>query len=99
MLYALIGRDGPDALAVRRRTRSLHLARLRQLVEAGRVALAGPMPAVDSPDPGEAGFAGSLIVAEFDSLEDALEWLRGDPYVTEGVFESYEVQPFVRVLP
>jgi len=99
MLYALIGRDGPDALATRRRVRALHLERMRGLAEAGRVVLAGPMPAVDAPDPGDAGFDGSLIVAEFESLDAAIEWLRGDPYVTEGVFESYEVKPFVRVLP
>lgn len=99
MLYAIIGWDGPDALAVRRRVRASHLERIRRLAEAGRVVLAGPMPAVDSPDPGEAGFEGSLIVADFESREAALEWLRADPYVTEGVFESYEVRPFVRVLP
>ena len=99
MLYALIGWDGPDALAVRRRVRAAHLERVRRLAAAGRVVLAGPMPAVDAPDPGEAGFEGSLIVAEFDSRDDALAWLRGDPYVTEGVFESYEVKPFLRVLP
>jgi len=99
MLYAIIGRDGPDALAIRRRVRSQHLERVRRLAEAGRVALAGPMPAVDAPDPGDAGFDGSLIVADFESLDAALDWLRGDPYVTEGVFESYEVKPFVRVLP
>jgi uncharacterized protein YciI len=68
-------------------------------VEAGRVALAGPCPAVDAIDPGSAGFSGSLIVAEFDSLEAARDWIGADPYVTEGVFESFEVKPFVRVLP
>jgi len=99
MLYAIIGRDGPDSLAIRRRVRARHLERIRRLAEDGRVALAGPMPAVDAPDPGDAGFAGSLIVAEFESLDAATEWLRGDPYVIEGVFEFYEVKPFVRVLP
>jgi hypothetical protein len=99
MLYAIIGRDGPNALPIRRRVRAQHLERVRHLAASGRLVLAGPMPAVDSPDPGDAGFDGSLIVAEFDSLDAALEWLRGDPYVTDGVFESYEVKPFVRTLP
>lgn len=99
MLYVILGRDAPGALEVRRRVRALHLERIRPIVEAGRLALAGPCPAVDSPEPGEAGFTGSVIVAEFESLEAAREWIEGDPYVTEGVFESYEVRPFVKVLP
>lgn len=99
MLYVILGRDGPDALPTRRRVRARHLERIRELAAAGRLVLAGPLPAVDASDPGDAGFDGSLIVAEFDSLDAALEWLRGDPYVAEGVFESYEVKPFVRVLP
>jgi uncharacterized protein YciI len=72
---------------------------MRVLADAGRVVIAGPCPAVDSTDPGEAGFTGSVIIAEFASLEAARDWLVGDPYVTEGVFESYEVRPFVKVLP
>ena len=99
MLYAIIGRDGPDALAIRRRVRSEHLARARALLEEGRIVIAGPFPAIDSSDPGPAGFAGSLIVAEFDSLDEARAWVDADPYVTEGVFESFEVQPFLKVLP
>jgi uncharacterized protein YciI len=99
MLYAIIGRDGPDALAIRRRVRSEHLARARALLEEGRIVIAGPFPAIDSSDPGPAGFAGSLIVAEFDSLDEARAWVEADPYVTEGVFESFEVQPFLKVLP
>jgi uncharacterized protein YciI len=99
MLYMIVGRDAPGALATRRRVRAGHLQRIGELVEAGRIALAGPLPAVDARDPGEAGFAGSLIVAEFDSIVAAREWIAGDPYVTEGVFESVEVQPFVKVLP
>jgi uncharacterized protein YciI len=99
MLYVILGHDAPGALEIRRRVRSRHLERISVLVEAGRVALAGPCPAVDSIDPGSAGFSGSLIVAEFESLEAARDWIAGDPYVTDGVFESFEVKPFVRVLP
>lgn len=99
MLYVIFGHDAPGALEIRRRVRARHLDRIGALVEAGRIALAGPCPTVDSPDPGGAGFSGSLIVAEFDSLEDARDWIAGDPYVTEGVFDSFEVRPFIRVLP
>jgi uncharacterized protein len=99
MLYVMIGKDAPGSLARRRAVRGEHLTRMRALSDAGRVALAGPCPAVDSADPGEAGFAGSVIIAEFPSLEAAQDWLAADPYVTEGVFESYEVRPFVKVLP
>lgn len=99
MLYVIVGRDAPGSLAIRRRVRPDHLGRIRSLVEAGRVALAGPFPAIDAADPGDAGFSGSLIVGEFESLEAAREWIAADPYVTEGVFESVEVRPFVKVLP
>ena len=99
MLYAIFGHDSPAALEIRRRVRARHLERIGALAQAGRVALAGPCPAVDSVDPGSAGFSGSLIVAEFESLEAARDWISGDPYVTEGVFDSVEVRPFVRVLP
>jgi hypothetical protein len=99
MLYVIIGRDAPGSLAIRRRVRAEHLARARELVEAGRIVIAGPCPAVDSADPGEAGFAGSVIIAEFPSLEAARDWVAADPYVTEGVFESFDVRPFVKVLP
>ena len=99
MLYVITGRDAPASLPIRRRTRAGHLDRLRELSDAGRVVLAGPCPATDSPDPGEAGFSGTVIVAEFPSLEDAHAWIAADPYVTEGVFESHEVRPFIKVLP
>jgi uncharacterized protein YciI len=99
VLYVITGRDAPGSLPVRRVARPGHLERIRELSDAGRVVLAGPCPATDSPDPGEAGFSGSVIVAEFPSLEDARAWIAADPYVTEGVFESHEVRPFVRVLP
>jgi uncharacterized protein YciI len=99
MLYVIIGRDAPDALAIRRRVRPEHLARAQALVDQGRMVLAGPLPAIDSPDPGPAGFTGSLIVAEFASLREAEAWIAEDPYVTEGVFSSFEVRPFLKVLP
>lgn len=99
MLYLITGRDAPGALPIRRRVRPRHLERIGELLDAGRVVLAGPCPVTDSPDPGEAGYSGSVIVAEFQSLEDARAWIAADPYVTEGVFESYEVRPFVQVLP
>lgn len=99
MLYVIIGKDGPGALAKRKQVRAEHLLRARQLLDEGRLVLAGPCPAVDSPDPGPAGFLGSVIVAEFDSLEDARAWVAADPYVTAGVFESWDVRPFVKVLP
>jgi hypothetical protein len=99
MLYLIFGKDAPGALEIRRRVRARHLERIRILAEAGRIAIAGPCPAIDAPDPGAAGFTGSLIVAEFESLDAARDWVAGDPYVTDGVFESYEVRPFLRVLP
>lgn len=99
MLYVITGKDSPNGLAIRKRVRPGHLARAQALVDEGRLILGGPCPAIDSPDPGPAGFSGSVIVAEFASLEDAKAWIAADPYVTEGVFESYEVRPFIKVLP
>lgn len=99
MLYALIGEDTRDALERRLQARPEHLARLETLRDEGRLVLAGPMPAIDSPDPGPAGFQGSLVVAEFDSLESAERWLADDPYVTTGVFARTSVRPFRKVLP
>lgn len=99
MLYALIGEDVPDSLENRMRVRAAHLARLERLRDEGRLLLAGPLPAIDTPDPGPAGFSGSLVVAEFDSLGDAQAWLAEDPYVVEGVFARTFVKPFKKVLP
>lgn len=99
MLYAIVGRDVAGSLPLRQHARAAHLVRIRELADAGRVVLAGPLPAIDAPDPGPAGFSGSLIVAEFESLDAAREWIDADPYVTEGVFESVEVKPFLKVLP
>lgn len=98
MHYMILGHDGPDVLPRRRELRPAHLARMQSLREAGRVLLAGPLPAVDAPDPGPAGFAGSLIVAEFESQAAAREWAEADPYRTGGVWARIEVHPFVRVI-
>lgn len=99
MFYALIGEDAPGTLETRLAARPAHLARLEALRNDGRLLLAGPMPAIDAADPGPAGFAGSLVVAEFTSLADAEAWLAQDPYVTEGVFARTRVHPFKKVLP
>lgn len=99
MLYVLIGEDAPDSLAKRLEVRPPHLERLKALQDEGRLILAGPMPAIDAPDPGPAGFAGSLIVAEFASLEEAQAWMASDPYVTAGIFARTSVRPFRKVLP
>ena len=99
MYYAIIAEDAADALPARRAARAAHLKRIQVLVDAGRVLLAGPHPTLDTAEPGEAGFSGSLIVAEFDSLEDAKAWAAGDPYTEAGVFASVTVKPFLPVLP
>ena len=99
MLYAIRGTDVTNSLDKRKAARPAHLARLEQLRDAGRLILSGPFPAVDAADPGPAGFTGSLIVAEFDSLEDARAWAQADPYVAGGVYATVEVQPFRKVLP
>ena len=99
MLYAIVSIDVEDSLERRKQARKAHLARLERLQEEGRMVLAGPFPAIDSPDPGEAGFQGSLIVAEFDSLEAAREWADADPYIEAGVYEHVDVRPFKQVLP
>lgn len=99
MLYAISGEDHPGSLEKRLAVRPAHLARLQALCDAGRLVLAGPHPAVDSNDPGAAGFSGSLVVAEFASLADAEAWAAADPYVTDGVFRQVTVKPFRKVLP
>lgn len=99
MLYAIVGDDIANSLERRLAARPAHLARLNELDAAGRLVLAGPCPAIDSPDPGPAGFSGSLIVAEFDSLDEAQAWAAADPYVSEGVFAGVRVLPFRKVLP
>lgn len=99
MWYVIDARDGADVLARRLEARPLHLARLHELRDAGRLLVAGPCPAVDAEDPGPAGFTGSLIVAEFQSLGAARAWAQADPYVAAGVYERVDVRPFRRVLP
>lgn len=99
MLYAILGRDAPESLERRLAARPAHLARLQALLAEGRLILAGPLPAIDSPDPGPAGFQGSLMVVEFPSLADAKSWAEADPYVAAGAFAAVEVYPFRKVLP
>lgn len=99
MLYAIIADDAPNSLERRVAARHLHLARLTAMQAAGRLVLAGPFPAIDSPDPGPAGFSGSLIVAEFDSLESAQAWADADPFVSAGVYAQVTVRPFRQTLP
>jgi len=99
MLYAIISQDRADSLADRLQARPAHLARLQSLLAEGRLVLAGPHPAIDSEDPGEAGFSGSLVVAEFPSLEAAQAWADADPYVAADVYASVVVKPFKKVLP
>jgi uncharacterized protein YciI len=99
MVYVIVGQDVPDSLDKRLASRPAHLERLHALQHAGRLLLAGPFPAIDGNDPGAAGFTGSLIVAEFDSLDTAQSWADADPYVAAGVFASVSVKPFKKVLP
>lgn len=99
MWYAIISEDVDNSLEKRKGARPDHLARIQTLVDQGRVLLAGPHPAIDNDDPGEAGFTGSLVVAEFDSLEDAKAWADADPYMAAGVYHKVTVKPFKKVLP
>lgn len=99
MLYAIISEDKPDSLPLRQQARPAHLARLQALQNEGRLILAGPHPAVDSDDPGEAGFSGSLVVAEFPDLAAAKSWAEADPYIEADVYAKVTVKPFKKVLP
>jgi len=99
MLYAIIASDVANSLEKRLAARPAHIERLQQLKAEGRVVLAGPHPAIDSNDPGEAGFSGSLIVAEFASLAEAQAWADADPYIAAGVYDKVIVKPFKQVLP
>ncbi len=99
MIYAFICEDAEDSLALRRTHRPDHLARLNALRDEGRLLVAGPHPALDCEDPGEAGFTGSLILAEFPSLETAREWAAMDPFARFGVYRKVTVKPFRKVLP
>ena len=99
MYYAIISEDVTDSLEKRKATRPAHLARLEQLKSQGRLLVAGPHPAIDSEDPGPAGFTGSLVIAEFDSLAAAQAWADADPYVAAGVYGKVVVKPYKKVLP
>lgn len=99
MWYAIIGEDVPGSLEKRMAARPAHLERLNGLLAAGRLLVAGPCPAIDSADPGPAGFSGSLIIAEFPSLTEAQAWAAADPYVAAGVYKSVTVKPFKKALP
>ena len=99
MWYAIISQDNDNSLPLRATAREAHLARLRSLAADGRLLVAGPHPAVDAEDPGEAGYSGSLVIAEFSSLDAAQKWADEDPYVAAGVYHKVTVKPFKRVLP
>ncbi len=99
MLYAIISQDVENSLEKRLSVRPAHIQRLNDLKDQGRLILAGPHPAIDNEDPGEAGFTGSLVVAEFDSLESAQAWADADPYMASGAYERVVVKPFKKVLP
>ncbi len=99
MLYAIISQDVSNSLPLRLKARPDHIARLHKLRDVGRLVLAGPTPAIESNEPGAAGFTGSLVVAEFPSLEEAKAWADADPYVAAGVYEHVTIKPFKKVLP
>ncbi len=99
MWYAIISQDVEDSRAGRTAARPEHLARIKALLDEGRLLLAGPHPAIDAEDPGEAGFTGSLVIVDFPSLKDAQEWADSDPYIAAGVYESLVVKPFKPLLP
>ena len=99
MLYSIVGIDRDNSLEERMSARPDHVARLEDLKQQGRLIIAGPNPAIDSPDPGEAGFSGSIIIAEFESLQAAQAWADEDPYIHAGAYASVSVKPFKKVLP
>ena len=99
MLYVIFSQDVENSLSLRQQARPAHLARLQQLNDQGRLIVAGPMPAIDSEEPADAGFTGSTIIAEFDSLGAAQNWADADPYMAAGVYKKVTVMPFKKVLP
>ncbi|OSM04981.1 YciI family protein [Magnetofaba australis] len=99
MYYAIISQDVDNSLPLRKQARPAHIERLKALAAEGRLLVAGPNPAIDSEEPGEEGFTGSTVIAEFDSLADAQAWANADPYVEAGVYASVSVKPFKKVLP
>ena len=99
MLYVIVAEDVPDSLARRAAVRAQHYERMSAMQNAGRLVISGPCPAIDSPDPGPAGYSGSVIIAEFDSLDAAKAWIADDPYARSGVFASVTVKPFRKGFP
>ena len=99
MWYVIYSEDIENSLPLRKQTRAAHLERIQLLVDQGRVLVAGPCPAIDSEDPGEAGFTGSVVIAEFSSLEEAQQWADTDPYAIAGVYQKVVVKPYKKVLP
>ncbi|MCH8530565.1 MAG: YciI family protein [Saccharospirillum sp.] len=99
MWYSIVSQDVPDSLQQRMAARPHHLARLEALKSAGKLLVAGPNPAIDSENPAQAGFTGSVVIAEFDSLEAAQQWADEDPYIAAGVYSEVRVKPFKKVLP
>lgn len=99
MHYAIISEDVENSLSMRQSARPAHIERLQALKAEGRLLVAGPHPALDTPEPGDAGFSGSLVIAEFDSLEEAQAWADADPYIEAGVYQKVTVKPFKPVLP
>lgn len=99
MWYVIYSEDVENSLPIRKQTRAAHLARIQLLVDQGRVLVAGPCPAIDSEDTGEAGFSGSVVIAEFDSLTQAQDWADADPYALAGVYQKVVVKPYKKVLP
>ena len=99
MWYLIYSEDVENSLDLRKKTRQAHLERIQTLLDQGRILVAGPCPAIDSADPGEAGFSGSLVIAEFNSLQEAEDWANSDPYVSAGVYAKVVVKPYLKVLP
>ncbi len=99
LFYTIVSEDIPNSLTLRQQARPAHLARLQELKDQGRLLIAGPNPAIDSTEPGDAGFTGSIVIAEFNSLQDAQSWADCDPYITAGVYAKSTVKPFKKVLP
>lgn len=99
MWYVIFSQDVENSLSLRMEARPAHIARLTELESQGRLLVAGPCPAIDSENPGEAGFTGSVVIAEFDSLDDAQQWANDDPYKAAGVYQSSVVKPYKKVLP
>lgn len=99
MYYMIYAQDVENSLEKRVKARPDHVARLQVLTDKGRLLVAGPNPAIDAEDPGPAGFTGSLIIAEFDSIEQAQSWAEADPYISAGVYKNVTVKPFKKVLP